>query len=146
MTHPRVAPTTGCCALLLLAACADGDSSSRDGRTRPDSALATDSGPKVVSCSAEVRPGIAVTATDARSGAALGDFTVVIEPGRPDAGGARDSSSAATTWYGAPEQVGRFTLRVTKPGYRSWDTTGVIVTRDACHVRTVSLAVPLAPQ
>ena len=107
-----------------------------------------DGGPAVISCSAEVRAGIAVTATDARSGAALGDFTVVLYPER--SGAPRDSSRAASApaavWHGAPEQTGRFALRVTRAGYQPWDTAGVVVTRDVCHVRTVRLAVPLAPQ
>jgi hypothetical protein len=96
-----------------------------------------------------MRPGIEVTATDARSGAPLGDFTVVLRPEAPGAGSPRDSSRAATAppavWYGAPEQAGRFTLRVTRAGYQPWDTAGVVVTRDVCHVRTLRLPVPLEP-
>lgn len=144
------------CTVLLLAGCTGGDSSSVDrpppvDSARPaDSAPPADSGRGVVGCSADARPGLAVTAIDARSGAVLGDFTVVLEPERTAADRRRDSSRAGAAptavWYGALEQAGRFTLRVTKEGYRPWDSTGVEVTRDVCHVRTVRLAVPLEPR
>src|SRR5688500_4013415 len=152
---PRPRARAGRCALLLLAACARADApaadtgSAIDGGPRGDSGPRVESGPAVVSCSAEARPGIAVAATDARSGAALGDFTVVLRPEGAGAGAPRDSSRAAPAppgvWYGASERAGRFTLRVTRTGYRPWDTAGVVVTRDVCHVRTVRLSVPLAP-
>ena len=146
---PRLRTHLGRCAVLLLAACArDSAPPARDRGPAVDSGAAVDGAPAVVGCSAEVRAGIAVTATDARTGAALGDFTVVLSPG--PSGAPRDSSRAASappaTWHGAPEQTGRFALRVTRAGYQPWDTAGVLVTRDVCHVHTVRLAVPLAPQ
>jgi hypothetical protein len=149
----RLRARAGRCAVLLLAACTRGDSPAIDGGPTIDRAIDSgprvDSGPAVVSCSAEARPGIEVTATDTRSGAALGGFTVRLQPRMPGAGAARDSSRAApvppAVWHGAQERAGRFTLRVTKPGYRPWDTAEVVVTRDVCHVRTVRLTVPLEP-
>jgi hypothetical protein len=152
----RARARAGRCAVLLLAACTRGDSPAIgggpaiDGGPRVDSGRRVDRGPAVVGCSAEARPGIEVTATDARSGAALGDFAVSLRPGVPGSGAPRDSGRAApappAVWYGPPEQAGRFTLRVSKAGYRSWDTAGVVVTRDGCHVRTVRLRVPLEPR
>lgn len=137
-------------AALLLAACSCGDAPAPDRGPAIDSTPRADSTPAVVSCSAEARPGIAVTAVDARSGAALGDFTVVLHPEAPGAGAPEDSSRAApapsAVWYGASERAGRFALRVTRAGYRAWDTAGVVVTRDVCHVQTVRLTAPLEPR
>jgi hypothetical protein len=147
INRSRLRARLGRCAVLLLTAC------TRDGTPALDRGVATDSippvarEPGVVGCSAEVRSGIEVAAVDARSGAALGDFTVVLYP--EPSGAPRDSSRAPSVppaiWHGAPERAGRFGLRVTRAGYRPWDTAGVVVTRDVCHVRTIRLAVRLAP-
>jgi len=43
----------------------------------------------------------------------------------------------------AHERAGTYTVVVTKPGYRDWRASGVRVTRDECHVITVTLTARL---
>src|SRR5688572_6407075 len=85
--------------LLLLTACARTDA--------PADAVA-DSGSSVVGCSADARPGIEVAATDGRTGAALGGFTVVLASDPAGLGPNLDSGTVAThpptVWRGASER------------------------------------------
>ena len=47
---------------------------------------------------------------------------------------------------GAHEREGNYTVLVLKDGYVPWIKTGVNVTGDRCHVRTVSLEANLVPE
>jgi hypothetical protein len=53
--------------------------------------------------------------------------------------------SVATTLGGADERAGRYAVHLEGPGYEAWDTAGVEVTRDACHVRTATFTARLTP-
>ena len=158
--------------LSLLAACARPDAPDAGAAATGASAVAPLEGGAATSesattgaigrvrgCSADARPGLVLTATDARSGAALAGFTVVLRVAESDgAGGPTTTLDSVTvaagsplppppiTWAGASERAGRYSVRVTKAGYRPWDTTGVVVTSDECHVRTVRLDVRLRPE
>lgn len=44
---------------------------------------------------------------------------------------------------GAGERAGNYDITVTAPGYVPWDTTGIVVTADECHVHGVSLTASL---
>ena len=127
--------------VLVLAAC---------GRADAPADAAADRGPGLIGCSADARPGVEVAVTDGRTGAALGGFTVVLASDPAGPAPSLDSSTVAAqppqVWRGALERAGRFSLRVTKARYLPWDTTGVVVTRDECHVQTVRLDVRLMPQ
>jgi hypothetical protein len=163
---------------LLLAACTRADvpdagaaADTVAGAAAGDSSGEGDIGGGVLGCSADARPGITLTATDAYTGAALSGFTVVLRTADEDGDGAAatvnrrrggatlmaplDSVTVSARpplrpppiiWAGASERAGRYAVRVTKPGYRPWDTTGVVVTGDRCHVQTVRLDVRLQPE
>lgn len=111
-------------ATLSLAAC--------KGTTQPD-----------VVCTTEARYAIGVQVKDSLTlaPAAAGAKLLVVDP----AAGYRDSTSFAAdslwnTWSltAAPERAGVFTIVVSKPGYRDWIRTNVVVTKDDCHVHPVA--------
>ena len=66
---------------------------------------------------------------------------------------ARDGTFADTAFAEATafpyslafERPGSYTVTVEKPGYRLWTRDGVTVTRDRCHVITVSIVARLQP-
>jgi hypothetical protein len=143
--------------LLAITACSGADAPARaPADASPDTVAdtvadrAAGAGPRVLGCSADARPGLEVAAADARTGAALGGFTVVLAFDPAGSAPSVDSSTAAVQppllWHGPLERAGRFALRVRKVGYRPWDTTGVVVTRDRCHVQTLRLDIQLVPQ
>jgi hypothetical protein len=139
--------------LPLLAACTRADVPASSGG---ETSAAIDSG-LAIACSAEARPGLTLTASDARTGVGLAGYTAVL---RTDSAGAADpvtldSVTVAAreplppppiTWAGASERAGRYAVRVTKAGYIPWDTANVVVTADRCHVQTVHLVVRLEPK
>ena len=45
----------------------------------------------------------------------------------------------------APERTGTYSVTVSKVGYESWDTAGLVVTANECHVNPVLLQVRLTP-
>lgn len=47
--------------------------------------------------------------------------------------------------YAAGERPGTYSVSVRAPGYQPWDTAGVVVTADACHVHTEKLHAMLTP-
>lgn len=49
------------------------------------------------------------------------------------------------TLIGADERTGRYVVHVDADGYQAWDTTGVQVTADECHVRTARFTAALDP-
>ncbi|MDQ3223163.1 MAG: hypothetical protein M3Q75_06800, partial [Gemmatimonadota bacterium] len=46
---------------------------------------------------------------------------------------------------GADERTGRYVVQVKADGYQPWDTAGIQVTADACHVQTVRFTAALEP-
>ena len=103
-------------------------------------------------CTAIYVAGVSIEVTDAGTGfpAACGAVLYVTEgayaeadsgiclAGRPD--------EEQYLWLsGAYERAGVYDLRIEKDGYVAWEREGVVVTADACHVRTVHLAVALQP-
>lgn len=96
-----------------------------------------------VICTALYAYGLTVTVVDAPTGDSLR-----VAP----AGVAHDGSWSETMQVfgnhllGAGERAGTYDITVTAPGYRAWDTTGVKVTADECHVRGVNLTARLAPE
>ena len=131
---------------MALAACASQDGPPIDSVAHRDTAPA-DTGPQVIGCSADARPGLQVAVRDAATGAALGGYTVVL---RADSTGPRSALDSVTVptadvWGGALEQAGRFAVRVTRPGYHTWDSAGIVVSRDRCHVILRRLDVLLRP-
>lgn len=95
-----------------------------------------------VMCTMEARSSISVSVLDA----ATGD-----SPGVTPAGTVRDGEFEealqvfGNSLSGPFEREGTYDVSITAPGYAGWDTTGVVVTADECHVKTVVLTVRLAP-
>lgn len=108
-----------------------------------DSARAPGREPSVRSCSAEARPGVVVVVDDARTAAPLSGYTLQLWRDVPNERSRLDSITMTApppaVWAGALEQSGRFALRVSKPGYRTWDSAGIVVARDSCHVQGVTV-------
>jgi hypothetical protein len=94
-------------------------------------------------CTDEARPGLLVTVRDSTTGAPASDARVV----------ARSGAMADTarfpldgTYPLAYENAGTYEVTVEQTGYRAWRRVNVRVTRDECHVKTVSLTALLEPQ
>lgn len=91
-----------------------------------------------VACTDILVPGIAVDVRDSQSNAQITDGLRVI---------ARDGAFADTAENGhlavAFERAGTYTVTVEKDGYQTWLRSGVRVSRDECHVRTVALTAQL---
>ena len=96
-----------------------------------------------VVCTAVLVSGIVVEVRDSVSGADLAGVR----------GAVRDAayvdslrgSAGGTTFAAAGERAGTYTVEVVRPGYRTFTRAGVVVTRDACHVRTQHVRAALAP-
>lgn len=97
-----------------------------------------------VNCTDEARPGLVVTVRDSVTTATLSGAQVV----------ARTATTADTSRGDLPngayalayETPGTYEVTVEKAGYRLWMRGNVRVTRDECHVKTVSLTALLQPQ
>ena len=100
-------------------------------------------------CTTNIAPGLIVEIRDARSGRWIADSASVL---------ARDGSYVDTLRaglvgqegsmherYGAQERPGTYAIEVRRPGYRAWRDSGVVVTRNPCHVNTVRLRADLEP-
>ena len=94
-------------------------------------------------CTDEARPGLRVAVVDSLTNANVsGDARVI----------AREGAYADTAHFRAPldspywlaeEREGTYTVTVEQEGYRLWSRSGIKVTGDRCHVRTVTLTARL---
>ena len=124
------------------------DSREAERSSQRDSARAPRAGEAAVSCSADFRAGLEVAVLDARTGEPLGDYTVRVTGQRerpPNAFAESARVRAPGPWRGAGEAPGLYEVRVTRRGYVPWDSAGVRLAADACHVIPVRLRVALAP-
>jgi hypothetical protein len=94
-----------------------------------------------VMCTMEARSALAIVVVDSATGAGLASaaMAVVTEGAFTDTLRGVDSLLS-----GVHERAGTYRVEVTAPGYQPWMREGVLVTRDVCHVQTVSLRAPLA--
>ena len=93
-------------------------------------------------CTAEFVYGVVVDVRDSTSGAPLaGAGAAVREAGYVDS----LRAAGGTTLVAAGERAGTYTVAVARPGYRPLTRTGVVVTRDACHVQPQRVPAVLAP-
>jgi hypothetical protein len=96
-------------------------------------------------CTSIFVSGINVRVQDAATGAPIAkDARLLVTDGAYS-----DSSYAPVLNDSAPlsaagERAGVYSLTVRKAGYVTWTRSGVEVTKDACHVRPVSLTATLA--
>lgn len=95
-----------------------------------------------VVCTMEARSSITVSVLDA----ATGDSLSVTPSGTVRDGEFQEELQAFGNSLSGPfEREGTYDVSITAPGYASWDTTGVVVTADECHVHTVVLTARLTP-
>ena len=96
------------------------------------------------SCTTQAVPGIMVQVLDSLTGAPAGRNARIIAR----AGTVADTANF--TEFDGPyplafERSGTYAVTVEQQGYRLWSRTGIRVTKDECHVRTVSLTARLQP-
>jgi hypothetical protein len=93
-------------------------------------------------CTALYAFGLTVTTVDAETG----DSLTVTPMGIARDGAFSDTMQVfGNRLMGAGERAGTYNITVTAPGYARWDTTGIMVTADECHVHGVGLTARLAP-
>ena len=100
-----------------------------------------------VGCTASVDNGIVVVVTDAQTHAPIAAGAVgTIQDGtyketlRPFT---LDASGNVISLAGAAERTGTYTVQITKAGYAPFEKQNVVVTRNVCHVNTVTIAAEL---
>lgn len=109
--------------------------------------------PRVVVCSYQMLPAVAVEISDAQTGRTLAAHAVgILRDGTyTDSLQLHDGSCYGPTEAaprfrcGAYERSGTYEVQVTHEGYRPWSLSGVAVTKDECHVKTVVVSAKLVP-
>ena len=94
-------------------------------------------------CTDEARPGLMVTVRDSLTSAALSEARVI---GRMGTTADTAQWPLAGVYPLAYETPGIYQVAVEQAGYRTWTRANVRVTRDECHVQTVSLTALLQRQ
>ncbi len=97
-------------------------------------------------CTALFAYGITVTVVDSVSGAPAGaGATLVVQDGAYSETITHSATSPDYSFSAAGERPGRYSLSVTRSGYKAWSASGVTVTKDACHVKGVAITARLQP-
>ena len=94
-------------------------------------------------CTANYVTGLSISVTDAVTGAPVVGVSAEIREGSwvdPYV------MVSGNTVMGAGERRGVYTITIRKDGYADWTRSGVKVTGDRCHVRTVRLEAALVPK
>ena len=95
-----------------------------------------------IMCTKEIRYGISVDVVDAASQIPKADgSTMTIRDGNYVE--STTTQGNGLTMVGAPERAGTYIVTVAHSGYHTWIRTDVVVTKDVCHVQTVSLRAEL---
>jgi hypothetical protein len=102
-------------------------------------------------CTADIRPAVEVEVRDAVGGEHLS----VTPRGVARDGTFEDSLRVGSTtlsipplvvsMVGADERAGTYLVWLEAEGYQAWDTSGIQVFRDECHVQTVRFTAALDP-
>ena len=102
-------------------------------------------------CTQDVRPAVEVTVQDA----VTRDYLGVVPRGVIREGAFQDSLRVHGTTLenpprvvslaGADERRGIYTVQLEAEGYQAWDTSGVQVSRDDCHVHTATFTADMEP-
>lgn len=109
--------------------------------------------PRVVICNYIMLPAVAVEVTDAQTGRNLTEHAVgILRDGTytdslhlHDGSCYGPSEAALRFRCGGYERIGTYEVQVNHEGYRPWSLSGVAVTRDECHVKTVVVSAKLVP-
>jgi hypothetical protein len=102
-------------------------------------------------CTDDIRPAVEVTIVDRTTQ----DYLVVVPRGVVREGMFEDSLEVWSTTLenpprvvsmtGADERAGVYAVQLEADGYQLWDTAGVAVSRDECHVRTATFTAEMEP-
>ena len=100
---------------------------------------ACEQGPQA--CTAIFAYGLSVQVEDSVSGARLASEVAVTA----DDGDYHEvlQTVDSVSFFGAGERAGSYTVRVIKDGYAPWEKSGVVVTKDECHVKGVAVVAKL---
>ena len=98
-------------------------------------------------CTQEVRPALTVYVKDSltNAGTASGASLVVRDGSYEDSVAAPVASLDNSPLNAAAERAGTYEVTVTKNGYATWVKSNVRVTKNLCHVNTVTLTALLQP-
>lgn len=97
----------------------------------------------LVACDLSLVYGLTIVVTDSSSGAPLGGVETIVE--------VRDGAYVDTLpafgneFSGAGERPGTYSVKVQRLGYRVWQSEGIRVRADECHVIPVRLTARLQP-
>jgi hypothetical protein len=111
-------------------------------------ASCSDSGGPI--CTADTRPAVEVVVTDRVSSGPIPELARgIVQDGEfQDSlqlnGWIPEDPIVPTRYAAAFERVGTYTVHLEIAGYQPWDTGGIRVTRDECHVLTVTLDAALS--
>jgi hypothetical protein len=104
-----------------------------------------------VACALNVVPGVEVEVRDR----VTGELLTTAPRGVAREGAFQDSLRVGATTLenpprvmtliGADERTGRYVVQVEADGYQAWDTAGIQVTPNECHVRTARFTAALDP-
>ena len=97
---------------------------------------------KTVTCTDELYPGIALELQDSVTGyrTGVGATVIAVDGAYADTGMTFPGNAI---FYMAHERAGTYSVTAELSGYQKWTKTGVVVTKDECHVRTVSMTARL---
>lgn len=98
-------------------------------------------------CTTGIAYGIRAVVRDSVTDRTIGSGSTLVAVGI----GVRDSVSAPTNtptldskvFALLPEKTGTYELNITHAGYARWQQTGIVVTKDACHVISVDITARL---
>ncbi len=104
-----------------------------------------------IGCTADLREAVAVYVRDAASNASIATGATLVLRDGPFADSITSPFYNPSDNQGALitpntfERAGTYAVTVRRANYASWDTAGVRVTRNVCHVNTVTLTARLSP-
>ena len=97
-------------------------------------------------CTEEAKAGLNVTVKDLNTNQILNEGVIVKATDGLYVELLESFFPTQTTFFGAWERTGNYTLTVTKVGYETYVSDVITVTRDVCHVIPKQIEVKLTPQ
>ena len=87
---------------------------------------------------------LTITVTDAATGARICDATVTATAGAFSEQLQKGPDGGNCTYFGVAERAGTYQVTVSKTGFVTATRSGLVVTKDACHVMGVAATIPLS--